>query len=390
MREKVIAVCFLVFIFAISGQTIYDTIRNEYLVVDTVPTEVELSQSATEQVEVSEESSLTQLSQEELDLKDEMQEESDEENNTSEEESSNLIQDFSDKFTQNIATKEEFVQINTNASAVMSSQTYFESTQVLLGKDNWLFYKSADDGTSIADYQGTGHYSEEKLAEIADNLIKQRDVLAQQEIRFVVYIVPNKEVIYFEYMPDTIYRESTVTRTDELVNYLRENTDLEVVYPKNELMYAKEDQLVYFKYDTHWNYVGGFIGIQCLLNQLYNTYHDVSEMTFVESPSGVLVQNDLAIIANVADLFQEESMLMFSEEYILEEQVVSDTILFVGDSFGITLSGMGQSYFPSGSNYIGVWTSDMSTIQQYNPDIVVWESVERYTDRMHYLDITAE
>ncbi len=124
----------------------------------------------------------------------------------------------------------------------MSSQTYFESTQVLLGKGNWLFYKSADDGTSIADYQGTGHYSEEKLEEIADNLIKQRDVLAQQEIRFVVYIDPNKEVVYFEYMPDAIYRESTVTRTDELVNYLRVNTDLEVVYPQNELMYAKADQ----------------------------------------------------------------------------------------------------------------------------------------------------
>ncbi len=98
----------------------------------------------------------------------------------------------------------------------------------------------------------------------------------------------------------------------------------------------------------------------------------------------------MAIIANVADLFQEESMLMFWEEYILEEQVVSDTILFVGDSFGTTLNLLGQNYFPNGSHYIGVRTSDMSTIEQYNPDIVVWESVERYTERMHYLDITEE
>ncbi len=54
---------------------------------------------------------LTQLSQEELDLTDAVQEDGEEEDNTNKEEAGNLIQDFSDKFTQNIATKEELFRL---------------------------------------------------------------------------------------------------------------------------------------------------------------------------------------------------------------------------------------------------------------------------------------
>lgn len=37
----------------------------------------------------------------------------------------------------------------------------FSSSQVVLGKDNWLFYSSRNDGDSIADYTGTNNFSEE-------------------------------------------------------------------------------------------------------------------------------------------------------------------------------------------------------------------------------------
>ena len=53
------------------------------------------------------------------------------------------------------------------------------------------------------------------------------------------------------------------TCVDRLVDYLKENTDIRIVYPKQELLKVKEenpDILLYRKLDTHWNNVGGYIG----------------------------------------------------------------------------------------------------------------------------------
>ena len=65
-----------------------------------------------------------------------------------------------DGFTSNLAGKSEGAKMASEISKATSGNTYIESTQVLLGKDNWLFYKSTQDGDPIADYQGINHYTD--------------------------------------------------------------------------------------------------------------------------------------------------------------------------------------------------------------------------------------
>ena len=51
---------------------------------------------------------------------------------------------------------------------------------------------------------------------------------------------------------------------------MRENTDLRVVYPYEELIESKDklDNNIYYLTDTHWNFVGGYIGSVELLKEL--------------------------------------------------------------------------------------------------------------------------
>ena len=116
-----------------------------------------------------------------------------------------------------------------------------ESTQVLLGKNNWLFYKTELDGHPLWDYMGINHFTDDELAAIAANLVSMRDGFNALGVDFYVTALPNKEIIYEEYMPDTVARVDEVSRAEQLADYIWDNTDLVYVYPKQALLDAWEN-----------------------------------------------------------------------------------------------------------------------------------------------------
>ena len=65
-----------------------------------------------------------------------------------------------------------------------------------------MFYSFVSDGDPVSCYMGTNLLTEDDLKAIADNCVSQRDFLAEQGKEFVIFIAPNKERIYSEYMPD--------------------------------------------------------------------------------------------------------------------------------------------------------------------------------------------
>ncbi len=288
-------------------------------------------------------------------------------------------------FTGDLALAEEAANINSAITSALADDAYIESDQVLAGKGGWLFYKRADDGTSIQDYQGTSTFSEKTMASIAKSLTETRDAMAKKGARFVVMIVPNKEIIYSEYMPSTVYRTSEITRCDKLYEYLKKNTDLEIVYPKKELFAAKNTCQVYYKYDTHWNYAGVYVGIQCLLRQLHGNYVDISDANIVME--GQNQSGDLARIVGLDSKYNDDYFYNFYASGIDPSQISSESVLLVGDSFGDMMKNMLGYYFPTVNN-VGVWTYKMNMLDKYKPDVVVWECAERYADRLSWINLS--
>ena len=53
------------------------------------------------------------------------------------------------------------------------------------------------------------------------------------------------------------------------MDYLKQNTDVRVVYAKQtEIDQKSEDYKLWYKYDTHWNNLGAFVGEQALRQEL--------------------------------------------------------------------------------------------------------------------------
>ena len=147
------------------------------------------------------------------------------------------------------------------------------SKSVVLGSDGWLFYETnKEQQNPINDYLGVTEMTEEELKRCADNLMGINDSLKQKGKEFVLMIAPNKECIYgSKYMPSKYEVKRENTQSDILVDYLKKNTDINVVYPKDEIFKAI-NQLpqydLYYKTDTHWNGLGAFVGFKELLKAI--------------------------------------------------------------------------------------------------------------------------
>ena len=288
------------------------------------------------------------------------------------------VQNTLNSFTERLFGRTKLIAFNTELTSLLTGGTYMESTQVLKGKNNWLFYKTEMDGHPIWDYMGINHFTDEELAAMAANLTQMRDYFENERgIDFYITALPNKEVIYEENMPDTIARVNEVSRSEQVAEYMWANTDLTYIYPKQQLLDAKEKNQIYYSTDTHWNQIGAFIGLQEIFKEAYGTYADVDSVSFrVDSDT---FAGDLATIAGVTGDYSQDTVYVFEKETADQAQYRDEVCFVVGDSFSGFLSTIAKGYY---KEVHWIYTRDftMDKVDELQPDVIIWETVERYME----------
>ncbi|CRF33999.1 hypothetical protein BRSU_1807 [Brachyspira suanatina] len=264
------------------------------------------------------------------------------------------------------------------------------SDRVILGKDNWLLFKDYH-FNAINKYIGLdcSYYTDEELDLVKNNLLNFRNELKKSNIDFILMICPDKEIIYSEYMPNYIKRKRTLTSTDQFIKYM-ENTDIKIVYPKEELIKYKDKYQLYYKYDTHWNNLGGYIGYSEFMKKININVIPLSNLMILNSGK---ISGDLAIMANSVKLFSDDNTYMISNYNIKNYSIlkgdkhfnsvtISDNnrnknILFIRDSFLIAMYDYMASYFYKSFIIHRNHINNNDDIINDKPDIVVFETVER-------------
>ena len=134
----------------------------------------------------------------------------------------------------------------------------------IIGRFNWLFL---DGYGNLPYYKATNIMTDEQMQEYLDKLNALNDLCNEKGIKLAIILAPNKDQVYSEYMPS--YKvEDEYKRTARWVDYVKERSDIAITYPLEELKYADRYWQTYFRYDTHWNAVGGFIGTMSLYSVL--------------------------------------------------------------------------------------------------------------------------
>lgn len=295
-------------------------------------------------------------------------------------------------FNDHLPFRNTFVTINTMIDLVVFDKS--SNDQVIIGKKGWMFYKYDNNSDSIADYKGTNVYSEENLKDIAQKCTDLDSELKARGKEFVIFIAPNKERIYYDMMPDNYGAPQEEYRAGQLVKYLKENTCVRVVYPYNELMEAKEklSEEIYYKTDTHWNYIGGYIGASCLLDELGIKMDNIDDKNIMITRIGTK-EGDLAKMLNIATITQkyddEYSVSGYENHHMIQlendfntvynyiaERADKRRIYIYRDSFSDSMAPyIGSQFSESWFRYFGTYTYE--DFMKQDADIFVYETVER-------------
>lgn len=162
----------------------------------------------------------------------------------------------------------------------------------ILGRYNWLFYRG---NATLSYYRGDNILTQQEMEEYLAVLQQLKDACDSRGIRLCFMILPNKEEVYSEYMPTYKITEA-VGRDERLAEYIRENSDIDFIYPLQELKEGKVRYDTYYQYDSHWNNAGGFIGAQALYGALGMPVTDFLDWSVKEvpgAPTGLIATGGL-------------------------------------------------------------------------------------------------
>ncbi|MBR2403919.1 MAG: hypothetical protein IKB01_14375 [Lachnospiraceae bacterium] len=302
-------------------------------------------------------------------------------------------QDLEDYFNDHLPYKNQLTKMINQIKYHLFRRS--ASEDVIIGQEGWLFYKTTTDGSPMEQYFGRDLYTEEELMTIAENLILSEKYMADKGIEFVLLILPNKERVYYDKMPEQYAEPAEMYGTRQLVEYLRENTDIRVVYPYEKLMKMREeypDIDFYLHGDTHWNHAGAYVGTYALYEELGMEMVPFEELEMIQNTGSNL---DLAGLINMRDYYMNDVNYEISgykkgnivcdyydvdTEIILHNEDVEEGKIFViRDSFASNMddylaNGFAETYMVHNQVF------EMEMIEQQDPDVVVIETVERFAE----------
>jgi hypothetical protein len=271
------------------------------------------------------------------------------------------------------------------------------TSRVVLGKDDWMFYTGDQ---SVEAFRGLEALTEQDLHKWQVMLEAKRDYLKQKGIQYLFVIAPNKESIYSDYWPPRLNRVQPLTRMDQLVEYMKQHSDLEILDLRPALRAARgEDSpgnYLYFPLGTHWNGRGSYVSYREIIDRLGRSLPplrapDTSELVYSEMMG---VGDSWAQNMYIADLLPQ-----LEDSYTPREprraHVVLDTswgsgrkhwfevddpslprAVMFNDSFGAYIDELMAEHF---SRLTSFWQYqfDPRVVADERPDVVIELFVER-------------
>lgn len=166
----------------------------------------------------------------------------------------NVLSDLTDYIADRFALRREFV----NAWAVLNAGLFHTSAedQVVLGTDGWLYY-----APTLDDYMGRA-LSDEELDLAARNLAAIQAYAEERNATFLFTIAPNKNSLYPGNMPGYIPSGHASSNAVKIVPYLERYG---VNYVDLFEVFNAEDEVLYYRTDSHWNDRGAALAADSLL-----------------------------------------------------------------------------------------------------------------------------
>lgn len=178
-----------------------------------------------------------------------------------------FLKEFEAYYNDHFGFRESLIYWNNYVKLVLLGVSPRPDT--IVGKNGWLYLNTAD---MMRDYRGLIILSQQELEQWKNDLEAKRDWFKAHGIIYLFLIAPDKQSIHPENIPSQYTIIGHETRLDQLVAYLKENSDINIVDLRVPLLQARENELLYYETDTHWNSKGAYIAYQYIIEQLQEDF----------------------------------------------------------------------------------------------------------------------
>lgn len=262
--------------------------------------------------------------------------------------------------------------------------------KLVIGKESWLYYT---DEQNIEDYQKNNLLNAQKIDQMQKNIDTWGLFFENQDIPFFILIVPNKETIYPEYLPDFIQPIGINSRLDQILSQIKFPKNVHIIDPRENLIQGKNSQIIYHKTDTHYNIYGACITYAMTIDAIKsnnlikdsfrcndlnitnkNMGGDISAMLTLQ---GIITENsfDWKIKTPIAVINNKDTKWIVSQTTNSNQ---SKAFVY-RDSFFAALLPLFSENFRQ-VDYYWTFNIDFDRIKREHPDVVVLEFAERYAE----------
>ncbi len=214
----------------------------------------------------------------------------------------NFIPEFEAYYNDHFGYRERFIR-----SYNRILHKYFNKSpvpDVLFGKKGWLFLTR---NKVIEDYMGFNPFTPDELKVIEEYARSKQKWLAARGIKYLFIVVPGKQTIYPEYLPDYIQTRRGQTRLDQLTAHLQRQPDLNFLDLRPALRAAKDRHRIYHLTDSHWNMRGAQAGYQEIMAKLQQMFpqRNLAARNYRETETRPEKGGDLAVMIKKEEAMRE-------------------------------------------------------------------------------------
>ncbi|PWT95042.1 MAG: hypothetical protein C5B53_12030 [Candidatus Melainabacteria bacterium] len=276
------------------------------------------------------------------------------------------------------------------------------SSKVIIGKNKFFFYS---DDVNLPMIMGSRPFTEPELRSWKELLERRQSWCQARGIDYIFVLAPTKPSIYSEFLPDEYGQRSRRTRTDQLLDFLKQTrSSVQVVDLRASLRAHKGVLPLFLLTDTHWNQLGAYYGYKAIIDALtprhpnlvapvplsdlnLRPYHFVKgDLSRMQGVLGIITETNVAVdhkqpvqACLVRDSQFTENKLGFPVTgafgYHQERKDLPSAVMF-RDSFACYMI---ELYLPQQFSRISFfWQPDFSQsiVQREKPEIVVQEILE--------------
>lgn len=304
-----------------------------------------------------------------------------------------FTKDFETWFMDHLGFRQKLIEANKSLMQDVFDRS-LTTSDLKIGKTGDSIYAPA---AIVEDFAHANLRTEESVAKIGNSYQTISDWLAEKDIAFYYVQCVDKHTIYPERFIPSVKQIGDVSKTDQVLDYLQNNTSVNAIYFKQILKDNKQEYPVFSHWGdpTHWTFRGAYIGYCHMMEQINK---DLS------SPLKVLTEQDYDISYETnngpdgkteqIEVFTLKNPKAQKSDVTVMGQWATDHRHSVWKNPDAEnnkrLLLMGDSYFNSyliddiAESFSEVWLvwgdytlSLPEIIDAYDPDVVIYECAER-------------